>query len=374
MENSAIPEDLRTWAEIDHTALLSNLRLIRGRTGGGAGILAVVKANAYGHGAIEVAGTLAAETSVFGVANLGEAREIESAGTGRDIMLLSPCLPGERAAAVGAGHIATVSSAAEAAAYAHFGKIRLNFKIDTGMGRLGCLEENAAPELRKILETPNTVLHSISTHLPSADEDAEFTAAQLGRFASLASELRKLAPNAKFHALNSAGILTRPAEPHELVRPGLAIYGCTTIPGFDAKLRPALAWRARIALVKNLPAGASVSYGRSFISSRPIRTAIVPVGYADGFPRQASGHGARVLVRGVSCPVLGRVTMDQIVIDATAVPGVREGDTATLMGADGAETITAGELAACSGTIAWDILTGIGRRVARFHHFAAGVQ
>jgi alanine racemase len=368
MENFVIPEGLRTWAEIDHSALRSNLALIRKKIGPAAKILAVVKANAYGHGAVQTACTLAEDTSIFGVANLDEAREVESAGTGRDIMLLSPCLPGERAEAVGAGHIVTVSSAAEAEAFARFGKVRVNFKIDTGMGRIGCLEAEALSEFQRVLEIPNTLVHSISSHLPSADEDVVFTSLQLERFANLELQLRLLAPQASFHVLNSAGVLTQSIHTREIVRPGLALYGCSSVSEFSSALFPVLSWRARVVQVRNLPAGATVSYGRTFKAATPIRTAIVPVGYADGFPRHASGNEARVLIRGKSCPVIGRVTMDQIVVNASAVPEICDGDITTLLGSDGDETITANELAEKSGTIAWDILTGIGRRVARFHY------
>ena len=367
METLVIPDGLRTWAEIDHAALRHNVGFVRSKIGPSHGILAVIKANAYGHGAIETARTLAPETAIFGVANLNEAHEVQSAGTGRDIMILSPCLPGERRDAVEAGHIVTVSSADETAAFARFGKIRVNFKVDTGMGRIGCQERNATAELRRLLDIPNATLHSVSSHLPSADEDGQFTSEQLARFAALKADLRALVPEAKFHALNSAGILNHPEHAGDISRPGLTLYGCTTIPAFAENLRPVLSWRARIVLVRDLPAGATVSYGRTYTAARPIRTAIVPVGYADGFPRHASGNGAGVIVRGIPCPVIGRVTMDQIVIDATAVPAIQEGDIATLIGRDGSASITANELARQSDTIAWDILTGIGRRVTRFH-------
>jgi len=152
---------------------------------------------------------------------------------------------------------------------------------------------------------------------------------------------------------------------YEMVRVGLILYGLSPVPTFQSALLPALAWRARVVLVRDLPAGAGVSYGRSFITPGPMRTAVIAAGYADGFPRQISGHGAGVLLHGTRCPVLGRVTMDQTVVDISRVPDTQAGDVATLLGSDGGESISASELAEQAGTITWDILTGIGSRVVR---------
>ncbi|MEI8294485.1 MAG: alanine racemase [bacterium] len=366
MSVNPAPDHLRTWVEIDLGSLRSNLAFVRRRIGPQAGILAVVKANAYGHGVVDIVRTLAEDIEVFGVANTQEALEVSAAGTGRDIMLLSPCLPVEREIAVRKGFIATVSSAAEALAYSRHGAVRVNFKIDTGMGRAGCASELAVDEVRRVLDLPEVSLHSISTHLPSADEDADFTRLQLLAFDALIAELRALDRGLRFHALNSAGALTCPEHCLDLVRPGLILYGVSPLPEYARELEPVLSWRSRVVLLRELPAGAGVSYGRSFIAKEPIRTALVAVGYADGFPRQLSGRGALVLVRGVRCPVLGRVTMDQIVIDVSAVRGIELGDQVTLIGADGDERIDVSDLAGWAGTISWDILAGIGRRVERF--------
>jgi alanine racemase len=180
-------------------------------------------------------------------------------------------------------------------------------------------------------------------------------------------ELRALAGGTKFHVLNSAGILTFPAHRLDLVRPGLILYGVSPLPEYSREIEPVLSWKSRVILLRDLPAGASVSYGRSFIAEKPIRTALVAVGYADGFPRQVSGRGACVLVRGVRCPLLGRVTMDQIVVDVSMVPDAALGDEATLIGSNGTAKIDVSELARQADTISWEILTGIGRRVEHFH-------
>lgn len=355
---------LRSWVEIDTAAFVHNLAVIRERIGPACTLLAVVKADAYGHGAVATAKALAPEAGIFGVANLCEALGIASAGTGRDIMLLSPCLPSERAEATRRGVIVTVSSANEARA---FGRgARLNFKIDTGMGRAGAEPQTALEELAAIV-AEGFVVHSISTHLPVSDEDEVFTRSQLQEFSRLVNEARLLAPHAKVHSLNSAGIHGFAEHAADIVRAGLALYGSSPIPSFQKNLRPVLTWKARFTLVRTLPEGRGVSYGRTFVTPAPMRTGLLPVGYADGFPRSVSGRGACVIAGRGLCPVIGRVTMDQIIVNLDAAPEVAEGDEAILIGAKDELSIPAGELAARAGTIAWDIFTGIKARVARVY-------
>jgi len=387
----------RTWVEIDRSALLHNLAAIRTAVGANTEILAVVKADAYGHGALEVARTIADEVAYFGVACLDEALPLLPLE--REIVILSPCLPTERAEAVACGVIVTVSSADEARAFAqHIPQnsqqetIRITLKIDTGMGRVGCLPEHTETAVREILADPRIALHGIATHLSAADEDDPFTQKQLAEFARLHSLLSPLAPNAKWHAFNSAGIFlsgkwkmesgkldsraydATSAEggkdnfPLSLVRAGLALYGIAEPSVFQNRLRPALTWKARVALVRDLPAGHTISYGHTHTLARPTRTAIISLGYADGFPRFAS-HKAHVLIGGRRCPVLGRITMDQIVVDTTDVSGtVRPGDEVVIIGKQGDEEILVTDLAAAAGTIAWEIFTGIHGRIKRFFH------
>ena len=184
---------------------------------------------------------------------------------------------------------------------------------------------------------------------------------------SCADKLRPLVPPAKIHALNSAGILGFPAHAHDLVRPGLMLYGSAYPTEFQSLLRPALTWKARVLLVRDVGRHRSVSYGRTFITPHAMRIATLAIGYADGFPRQTSGRGAHVLVGGRRCPVLGRVTMDQILADVTSLPRVEVGDEAVLIGEQGGERILAKEVADKAGTISWDIFTGIGNRTRRFY-------
>jgi len=361
-----IPPALRSWAEINLSALRHNLAAVRSSIGPSPAILAVVKANAYGHGTAEVARALAPNIEIFGVANLPEAREVIAAGTGRDVMLLSPCLPAERP--LTAGLIVTVSSAAEAAAFAACGPVRLNFKIDTGMGRVGAWHDSALDEVGAIVGLPGVTLHSISTHLPSSDEDAGFTLGQLEAFAALAARIRAIVPGVRVHSLNSAGILAFPAHAADIVRAGLVLYGISPLPAIQDRFLPALSWKARVTLVRNLPAGTGISYGRTFLTSRPTRTAVLAAGYADGFPRQLAGRGTCILIGGRRHPVVGRVTMDQVVVDITdGGESIAAGDEAVLIGRQGDEEITAAELAARADTIPWEILTGIQDRVARIY-------
>jgi alanine racemase len=356
---------MRSWAEVDPDALRHNLSLVRRMIGSRPEILAVVKANAYGHGTEPVVKALSGDVAVFGVANLTEARAVRSANTGRDVMLLSPCLPAEREEAVKEGLIVTVSSAGEAVGFAACGPVRVNFKVDTGMGRVGAWWEHAGRELEQM--PAGVVIHSISTHLPSSDEDEKFTRSQLDGFSRLVETLKKLAPEAKIHSLNSAGIMKFPEHAADIVRAGLILYGSSPLPEIAAQCRPALTWKTRVTLIRELPAGAGVCYGRTFIASRPMRTAVLAVGYADGFPRQISGRSASALIGGKKCPLLGRVTMDQIVVDISEAGPVSSGDEAVLIGSQGAAAITAEELAAQADTISWHIFTGINGRVARVY-------
>ncbi len=357
-----IPSEQRTWVEINCSALRYNVQAVRARIGPKPGIVGVVKANGYGHGMREVAEAIHGNVELFAVANVEEASGLTDLG--RDVLILSPSLPAERKDVMELGCIATVSSSKEAAAY---GRGRINFKVDTGMGRIGCWHEQAREELSRIVSLGNVEVHSISTHLPASDEDAEFTRDQLERFAELVQDFKAIAPRAKIHVLNSAGIMQFPDHAYDLVRPGLAIYGCAYPPAFQPTLKPALAWKSRVVLVRDVGAGHSVSYGRTFITPHPMRIASLAVGYADGFPRQVSGRGAQVLVGGKRCSVLGRVTMDQILVDVSEVPSCSPGHEAVLIGSQGKSEIVASELAHYAGTIAWDVFTGLRGRVKRYY-------
>jgi alanine racemase len=357
----------RCWAEIDLAAVRHNARVARERVGASTELLAVVKANGYGHGMIEIARSLREEADLFGVANLHEALELRAGGISHPILILGPALPEERAAIIAQQFIPSVSSFEEACAFE--GNLAgVNFAIDTGMGRMGRWQDEAIAELEKVVRLTNPALHSVSTHLPVADEDETFTEQQLAQFERFVSQIRARIPGPyKVHVLLSAGILGFSKYDFEMVRAGLMLYGSSPLPSAQKFLRPALALKTRIALVRDFPAGRSISYGRTFITPRPMRVATISVGYADGYPRSISSRDAMVLIGGRRCPVLGRITMDLTMVDVMSVPEAQPGDEVVLIGKQGSEEILAAELAKRAGTIAWEIFTRIGSRVRRVY-------
>ena len=362
----------RCWAEVDLDAIRRNVAAVRAVVGPDTGILAVVKADAYGHGLAPVARALAGtgEVACFGVANVIEAEHLREVQPGVAVTVLSPALPEEREAVVRMGLLPWVSSVAEAMDYARLAEglgrtpFAVEIKVDTGMGRMGVLEAGL-PELRAAVEgSPALRLAGVATHLPSPDEDTAFTRKQLGVFEALATHLP---PGAHQQAQSSAGLIGYPHGACNLVRPGLMLYGSSPLSEFQGWLRPALTLKTRVTLVRDLPAGWGVSYGRTFITPRPMRVGTLGAGYADGYQRHLSNAGAEVLVRGQRCPLLGRVTMDQIMIDLSALPKVEAGEEVVLLGQQGKEEILAAELAGKAGTIPWEIFTGLTARVGRYY-------
>ena len=366
----------RCWAEIDLNALRHNVATIREHAGAQRGILAVVKANAYGHGVVELARELRYLVEMFGVASVAEALQLRRVARDTGIVVLGPALPEEREAMVRNGFIPVVSSLEEAQAYAalnaslqNAAPFALHLKVDTGMGRIGVWHEEALEVARAISALPGIRLTGVATHLPAADEDAQWTLEQLARWEAFVTSLRNAGLEIPtVHSLNSAGtLLFNHRLTSDLVRPGLILYGCSPLPQFQEKLRPVLSWKSRITLLRQVPAGRTLSYGRTFVTPAPMRIATVCVGYADGYSRHLSNSGAEVLIGGRRCAVLGRVTMDQILVDASAVPQAEIGDEVVLIGTQGEEEISANELAAKAGTIPWEIFTGISSRVIRYY-------
>jgi alanine racemase len=357
-------ETYRCWAETDRTALRHNASVARGRIGA-ADILAVVKANAYGHGMVGVAEALAEDVQLFGVANVEEAITLRAA-VPHPIIILGPALAAERSTIVERGFIPAVSSFEEAQEYSRLGHASINFKVDTGMGRMGVIEAEALWVFERIRALPNLTIHSISTHLPVANEETEYTRDQLARFDRIVRQFRAAAPgDYKVHVLQSAGTLAFNEKPYEIVRAGIILYGVSPLPEFQKLLRPAMTWKTRIGLIRDMPKGSSISYGRTFITPRPMRIATLTAGYADGYPRHLSNRDAAVLVRGQRCPLLGRVTMDLMMIDVSNIDNVQVGEEVVLMGQQGDAEIPCAELADKAGTITWDITTRIGARVRR---------
>ena len=360
----------RCWAEIELAALRHNAVAARKCVGPDVALLAVIKANAYGHGLATVADALRDHAQLFGVANLQEAL-VARAAVPHPVMILGPALPAERAAIVEHRFIPSISSYDEAVEFGRAAAGRsvfVNCKIDTGMGRMGIREHDAVAEIAKISKLPNVEIHSVSSHLPAADEDAGYTEQQLARFGELITRIRSEVPGSyQVHTLPSAGVTAFGDSAYDVVRAGLMIYGISPLPEHQALLRPAMTLKAHVVLLRELEPGSSISYGRTFIAPRPLRVATLSVGYADGFPRALSNRGAAVLIGGQRCAVLGRITMDLTVVDVTDVPDVTVGDEAVLIGRQGEEEILATEVAQRASTIAWEVFTGIGSRVARVY-------
>jgi alanine racemase len=360
----------RCWVEIDTGAVRHNADFVRQRLGPEVEVLAVVKADAYGHGMIEIAKALADHVDLFGVANVNEATALRTA-LPHPVVILGPALPSERAVAVEAGFIPSVSSFEEARDFDRLARdktVAINFKLDTGMGRMGVPEREALEVFKKVSALPGIEVHSVSTHLPVSNEDEAFTWGQLQRFSNLMRELRNAVPGSyKAHVLQAAGLLAFADEKFEIVRPGIILYGISPFPEFQSALRPVMTWKTRIALIREMPAGHGISYGRTFITPAKMRVATLSAGYADGYPRHLSNRGAAVLVQGQRCPLLGRVTMDLIMIDVSEVPGVAVGDEVVLMGRQGDQEISCTELAERADTITWEITTRIGKRVRRVY-------
>ncbi|HET9419326.1 MAG TPA: alanine racemase [Chthoniobacterales bacterium] len=357
-------DQYRCWAEIDRSALRHNAAIVRERIGS-AEMLAVVKADAYGHGLVGVAQALAEDARLFGVANLEEALALRAALL-HPIIILGPALANERSTIVERGFIPTISAFEEAKEFSRLGRVAINYKIDTGMGRMGVIESEAAETFKQLAALPNIAIHSVSTHMPVSDADAEYTRDQLARFSKIVRQLRSEVPgDYKVHVLQSAGTLAFNQEPFEIVRAGIMLYGISPLPEFEKLLRPVMTWKTRIGLIRDMPKGSSISYGRTYITPRRMSIATLTAGYADGYPRHLSNRDAAVLVHGERCPLLGRVTMDLMMIDVSKIDNVQAGDEVVLMGRQGDEEIAGSELAEKAGTITWEIVTRIGARVRR---------
>jgi alanine racemase len=360
----------RSWVEIDLSALRHNLQVLRNHATPGVRMAAVIKADAYGHGLATVARALDADADLFAVANVAEAQSARMAGATKPILVLGPALPDERRALVEGGFIPSISTVEEAGAYAALvpagSHLSVHLVIDTGMGRIGLWGDEVQPVLDAVRQAPNLDLAAVSSHLPVADDDPAYTEDQIIRF-NRERHGRPGSTGAPAALLNSAGVLRfgSRAAGRDIIRAGLAMYGISPIPEWQDRLIPALTWKTRVTLVRLAGPGRSISYGRTFITPREMLVGTLAVGYGDGYRRHLSGNNAEVLVRGVRCPLLGRVTMDQIMVDLTNAGRVLPGEEAVLIGRQGNEEILASELAAKAGTIAWEIFTGIGPRVTR---------
>ncbi len=373
---SQFPLHRPTWAEISLSALIENYRTLKRQLTGNAQLIAVVKANAYGHGAVECARALAeAGADWFGVALVEEAVELRQAGIKRPVFCLGGfwrtqgelILAHELTPALFRMDLAEElnARATEAGRIVNF-----HLKVDTGMGRLGVPFSNLIEFARALKQFDHLKLDGVMTHFADADGiETDYTESQIRRFEESVVMLRELGFQPTWRqAANSAGLHAFPNSHGNLARAGAAMYGLTRdvlSPRLTAPpLHPVMALKSRIVMLKTVPAGTSLGYGCSFTTKRESRIATLPVGYADGFRRTLSNKG-RVIVRGQFAPIVGRVSMDLTMVDVTDVSGVQLGDEATLLGKQDNLKIVAEDLAEQIGTISYEIVTGISARVPR---------
>ncbi len=369
----------RAWAEINLSRLRKNVENCRSLLPDGTQMMCVVKANCYGHGIENIIPCLELDCGAdwFGVSNLVEAIELRDLGVAGEILILGYTPPKNAAELIEYDIIQAITDldyAAELSRCAPTGeKVRCHLAVDTGMTRIGIRGETVelADEAEKIFRMPSLSCEGIFTHLSVADSsapsDVEYTKSQIQKLCDLKTALNKrLIIVEHLHFLNSAGTAYHPDPRSDLARFGIMLYGLK--PNAERELpvglEPVMELKAAVSQVKTVEPNVDVSYGRTYTTRRKTTIAVVTIGYADGYPRLLSDK-AEVLIRGRRAPVVGRVCMDQLMIDVTDIEGVREGDVVTLFGTDGDEQITADELAEKIGTIGYEIVCGISPRVPR---------
>ena len=365
-----------TWIEVRLDRILKNLEQIRKVAGPSVGVMAVVKANAYGHGLVPVSKALEGKADYLGIASLREASILREQGVTLPLLVFGRLHPDEISAALSLKLTLTVSSFEEAEAISEAGTrfgqtVPVHIKVDTGMGRLGLPFLQAEPEIKRIWKLPSLLLEGLYTHFPTAERREDpFGEAQLENFERLIQTLEDEGIHFPLrHAFNSAGALRFKSKRLNLIRPGIALYGVYPDRIFEdvVQLEPALSLKTRIAFLKQLQPGDSVSYGREFIAARPTTIGVLPVGYSHGYPFQLSNLG-EVLYRGKRRKIAGRVCMDWTMIDLGADPSVRVGDEVTLLGSEGGESVGAQRLASWAQTIPYEILTRLEPGIPRFYH------
>ena len=359
----------KSFAEIDLKALSHNLKAAREITGN-KDIIAVVKADAYGHGAIHVSKYLVKKgVSALGVAFTKEAVALRESGINTPILVffdrdnIKECLEyGLTPVVFDLKTAQKISSAA----YRSNRSISIHIKVDTGMGRVGICIPKALTEIAQIADLKNIELEGLMSHFSEADlKDKEFANLQLNNFLCLAKDLKKNKITFKYHHIsNSAAVLSMPGAHCNMVRPGIMLYGYA-YPDVRG-LKPLLTLKSKIILLKKVPANTPISYGRTFVTKRKSIIATVPVGYADGYSRKLSNNG-EVLISGKRAPIAGRICMDTTMVDVTDIPGVNYKSEVVLIGRQGKEKITANDIAEKTGTIPYEVLTSIGRRIERVY-------
>lgn len=371
----SITSQQRAWVEIDLKALAQNVYRLKKMLSSQTELMAVVKADAYGHGAVSVAQTaLNYGASSLAVATLSEGIELRKGGINADILILGAINTPTEIRAVAFWHLEpTLCNCSQALIFAEImekmGEILpVHLKLDTGMSRLGTNWQQATEFVRLTRQLPSLNIASIYSHLATADDpDTTVMKLQQARFAKAIERLKchGIVPP-KLHFANSAATLSGCAFHYDLVRVGLALYGLYPAPHLRSrvKLKPILQVKARITQVKNITAGTGVSYGHKFIAPQDMAIAVVGIGYADGVPRNLSNQ-LKVLVRGQLVDQIGTITMDQLMLDVSNIPNLQPGEIVTLIGQDGNKIITAEDWANTLDTISWEILCGFKHRLPR---------
>lgn len=374
---------MRTWADIYLDRLSFNLHQIQATLPASTKVMGVVKADGYGHGDALIASSLQAEgIDFFAVSNLDEALSLRSSGIHGEILILGFTPPSQARVLSEKRITQTVFSKEYAhqlndACLAEGVRLSAHIKLDSGMGRIGFIQDesrSAAEEIAAICRLPAIHVTGIFTHFSSADQLDEasvaYTQRQIHLFFNAVEQLERLGIRFEHkHIQNSAGIAFR-SNLHgmDYARAGIILYGAP--PSGEAlpfALQPVMELKTVISMVKEIPAGCSISYGRTFVSTHPMRIATVPIGYADGYPRLLSNRGF-MLIHGKRAPILGNICMDQLMLDITSIEDVHMGDIVTVVGQDGADRIGFDELAALCGTINYELMCLIGRRVPRVYH------
>ncbi len=364
------------WAEINLDNYTHNIKVIKERYPD-TKIMAVVKADGYGHGAIPVArASLLGGAERLAIAIVDEGIELRDAGFTSPIQVLGGTLESQLEQVVDYNLIQTVFNLETVRTLSEIAEkkgktVKVHLKIDTGMGRVGVMPEEAGEIAAQIVSLPNINLEGLMTHFATADEaDKSYTERQVHRYCQALADIESRGIEIAIkHVANSAAIIDLPQYKYDLIRPGIMSYGLwpSAEVDHDIDIRPVMEWKARIVHSKRVALGTAVSYGKTFITRRESVIATLPLGYADGYSRQLSNKG-QVLVKGQRAPIIGRVCMDQCLIDVTDIPGVEVGDEVVLLGRQGDEFISAEEMASWIGTINYEIVCLVNKRVPRYYY------
>lgn len=372
-------EYYRVWADINLDAIYENLARTKKRIKAGTKIMAVIKADGYGHGAVPIAIVLDPLADSYAVAALEEGVELREAGITKPILILGNTPPEQyedlfRYDIMPAVFYYGMAEGISKEACRQGKQIKIHIKLDTGMGRIGFPPtEPSLKELIKINGLKGIIIEGCFTHFARADEEnKDFTYEQINSYLDFLEKLKRAGIKIRQrHISNSAGIIDIPEANLDMVRSGISSYGIYPSACVDKKnllLEPAMSIRSRVSFVKEVEAGAGISYGSTYITEKTMRIATIPVGYGDGYKRALSSKG-RILIKGKPAPILGRICMDQFMVDVTQIPNVKTGDLVTLLGRDKEECITVEELSQLSDSFPYEFVCDIGKRVPRVFYF-----